>query len=100
MRRTGIRLAAGLAVAGAVGVGAWTHAQERTGAVRVSVVPDRADWSYAVGAPARFRATVTRDGNALAGTSLRYACGPEMMPPAIEKEATCPRPASRSRRGR
>ena len=89
MRRTGIRM--GLALAAALaGAGVWAVAQERTGAVRVSVVPDRADWSYAIGAPARFRATVTRDGHALAGTSLRYACGPEMMPPAIDKTATLP----------
>ena len=39
--------------------------------MRVSVVPERADWSYAIGAPARFRVTVTRDGHGLAGTSLR-----------------------------
>ncbi len=88
MRRTSIRWAAGLAVM--VGVAAWGSAQERTGAVRVSVVPDRADWSYAIGAPARFRATITRDGHVLAGTSLRYACGPEMMPPAVESAATLP----------
>lgn len=88
MRRTGIRV---LAVAAALaGAGVWAVAQERTGAVRVSVVPDRADWSYAIGAPARFHATITRDGHALAGTSLRYACGPEMMPAAIEKTATLP----------
>ena len=86
MRRTGIRLAVGIAVA--VGFGAWALAQERTGAVRVSVVPDRADLSHAIGAPARFHATITRDGHALAGTSLRYACGPEMMPPAIGRVAT------------
>jgi len=70
--------------------GAWAVGQERTGAVRVSVVPERDDWTYATGAPARFHVTVTRDGHALAGTALRYACGPEMMPPAIEKAATLP----------
>jgi cephalosporin-C deacetylase-like acetyl esterase len=86
MRRTSIRVTAGLAVA--VGVAAWAVAQERTGAVRVSVVPERADWTYAKGAPARFRVAITRDGHALAGTALRYGCGPEMMPPAVEKAAT------------
>ena len=68
--------------------GTWAAGQERTGAVRVSVVPERADWTYAMGAPARFRVAITRDGHALAGTDLRYACGPEMMPPAVEKMAT------------
>ncbi len=70
--------------------GTWAVGQERTGAVRVSVVPERVDWTYAMGAPARFRVAITRDGHALAGTALRYACGPEMMPPAVEKAATLP----------
>jgi cephalosporin-C deacetylase len=68
----------------------WAVGQERTGAVRVSVVPERVDWTYAMGAPARFRVEITRDGHGLAGTTLRYACGPEMMPPAVEKTAALP----------
>jgi cephalosporin-C deacetylase len=79
-----------LSAAAILVAGAWAAGQERTGAVRVSVVPERADWTYAMDAPARFRVTITRDGHVLAGTSLRYACGPEMMPPAIEKTATLP----------
>jgi cephalosporin-C deacetylase len=70
--------------------GSWAVGQERTGAVRVSVVPERVDWTYAMGAPARFRVEITRDGHGLAGTTLRYACGPEMMPPAVEKTAALP----------
>jgi cephalosporin-C deacetylase len=70
--------------------GTWASGQERTGAVRVSVVPERVDWTYAMGAPARFRVEITRDGHGLAGTTLRYACGPEMMPPAVEKTAALP----------
>jgi cephalosporin-C deacetylase-like acetyl esterase len=81
---------AGLLAAVVLAVGARSAAQERTGVVRVSVVPERADWTYATGGPARFRVTVTRDGHALAGTALRYACGPEMMPPAVEKTASLP----------
>jgi cephalosporin-C deacetylase-like acetyl esterase len=80
----------GLLAAVAFAVGARAAAEERTGVVRVSVVPERADWTYAIGASARFRVTVTRDGHALAGTALRYACGPEMMPPAVEKTASLP----------
>jgi cephalosporin-C deacetylase-like acetyl esterase len=72
----------------AVAVGTWAIGQERAGAVRVSVVPDRADWSYAIGAPARFHVTVTRDGHGLAGTPVKVACGPEQMPPLVEKAAT------------
>ena len=80
----------GLAVAAAVALGTPTLGQERTGAVRISVVPDRADWTYAPGDAARFRVTVTRDGHGLAATSVRYACGPEQMPPVVDKTATVP----------
>jgi cephalosporin-C deacetylase-like acetyl esterase len=83
MRRAIVLGAAAMLIAGS-----WAAGQERTGAVRVSVVPERADWSYAAGAPARFRVAITRDGHALAGTALRYACGPEMMPPAVEETVT------------
>lgn len=62
-------------------------AQERTGAVRVSVVPDRADWTYAVGAPVRFHVAVERDGHALPAAPVKVACGPEQMPPTVEKAA-------------
>jgi hypothetical protein len=62
MRRAMVLGAAALLVAGA-----GATAQERTGAVRASVVPERADWTYAIGAPARFHVAITRDGHALAG---------------------------------
>jgi cephalosporin-C deacetylase-like acetyl esterase len=73
-----------------LGLATLSPAQERTGAVRLSVVPASADWTYAPGAPARFSATITRDGHPLAGTQVRVACGPEMMPPAIERTAAVP----------
>jgi cephalosporin-C deacetylase len=77
-----------IGVLAAVVIGGWAFGQERTGAVRVSVVPDRADWSYAIGAPARFRVAVMRDGRSLAGTPVKVACGPEQMPPSFEKAST------------
>lgn len=83
-----MRRVVGAFVGVAVAVGTWAIGQERTGAVRVSVVPDRVDWSYAIGAPARFRVTVTRDGHGLVGTPVKLACGPEQMPPVVEKAAT------------
>jgi cephalosporin-C deacetylase-like acetyl esterase len=83
--------AVGLAVAAwATLAPASSRAQERAGAVRISVVPESADWTYALGAPARFLATVARDGHALAGTAVRVACGPEQMPPTLEQAATVP----------
>jgi cephalosporin-C deacetylase-like acetyl esterase len=69
----------------ALAVGTRAAGQERTGAVRLSVVPERADWSYAIGAPAQFRVALVRDGHSLAGTPVGVACGPEMMPPLSEK---------------
>jgi cephalosporin-C deacetylase len=78
----------GWIAAAALTVGAWAVGQERTGAVRVSVVAERADWSYAIGAPARFRVAAVRDGHPLVGTSLKVACGPEMMPPLTERSVT------------
>ena len=83
----------GIAAAVALGAGTWAAVppaigQERTGAVRVSVVPDRPDWSYAISAPARFRVAVERDGRSLAGTKVAVACGPEQLPPLVEKAGT------------
>ena len=72
----------------ALAVGTPAAGQERTGAVRLSVVPDRADWSYATSAPARFRVSVVRDGHSLAGTPVKVACGPEMMPPWSERSVS------------
>jgi cephalosporin-C deacetylase-like acetyl esterase len=63
-------------------------AQERTGVVRVSVLPESPAWTAAPGAPVRFRVAIVRDGHSLAGTSVTYACGPEQMPPTVEKTAT------------
>ncbi len=83
-----MRRLVGTFVAVALATGAWAFGQERTGAVRVSVVPERADWSYAIGAPARFRVDAVRDGHALAGTPVKVACGPEQMPPVLEKALT------------
>jgi hypothetical protein len=55
-------------------------AQERTGAVRVQVAPDRDDWTYKPGAPVSFKIQVMRDANPLPGTSVSYSLGPEMRP--------------------
>ena len=80
-----------LAAAAAVGlasVGAW--AVEHTGVVRVDVVAEHADWTYGLGEAARFRVTVTRDGHGLAGVAVQYSCGPEQLPPTIEKETSLP----------
>ena len=64
--------------------------QERTGAVRLQVVPDRADWTYAPGAPAGFRVFATRDGHPFALPSLTWKVGPEMGDATEEKTGPLP----------
>ncbi|MCB1105740.1 MAG: acetylxylan esterase [Opitutaceae bacterium] len=66
-----------------------SHAQARTAAVKVSVVPDRSGWTYALGEPVRFNVAVTADGQILAGASVTYKVGPEMLP-AEEKTVALP----------
>ena len=85
MRRTVALVALAAALAG------WGVAQERTGAVRLAVVPERADWTYAPGAPARFRVAATRDGHAVAGSPVKVACGPEQMPASVERSVEASR---------
>ncbi len=65
-------------------------AQDRTGVVRLSVVPDHADWTYALGAPASFRVFATRDGHPLALPSVTWKLGPEMLDPSEEKTVPLP----------
>src|SRR5262245_167935 len=78
------RAACFLLVAGAA------FAQDRTGVVRLQVVPDRADWTYALGAPPRFRFFATRDCHPFALPSLTWKLGPEMLPPTEEKTVALP----------
>ena len=74
-----------------VALAAAAGAQERTGVVRLLVTPDRADWTYAVGAPVTFRVLATRDGHPIALPSVTWKLGPEMLDPVEEK--TLPLPA-------
>jgi cephalosporin-C deacetylase len=78
-----------LAMALALGAAA-AAAQDRTGTVRVTVVPDHADWTYALREPAAFKVTVTRDGHPVKGSSVAYALGPERMKPTEEKTVPVP----------
>lgn len=64
-------------------------AESRVAAVQVRVAPDRAGWTYAVGEPAKFAVSVTADNQPLAGATVRYKVGPEMLP-ADEKTAVLP----------
>ena len=79
-----------LRVVAAALVAAAATAQDHTGTVRVQVVPDRPDWTYALGQAASFRVTVTRDGHGLPGASVSYTLGPEKMKPTEEKTVAVP----------
>jgi len=80
-----------LAVAVVVAAGAVCgFAQEHTGVVRLQVVPDHADWTYALGAPASFRVFATRDGHPMALPSVTWKLGPEMLDPTEEKTGPLP----------
>ena len=59
-------------------------------AARQQVVPDRADWTYALAAPASFRVFATRDGHPIALPSVTWKLGPEMLEPAEEKTVALP----------
>lgn len=65
-------------------------AQERIGTVQVRVATDRADWSYQLGQPVRFRITAIENGHALTGIQVSYRIGPEMVTPRVEKTVTLP----------
>ena len=72
---------------------AWSAnalSQERTGVVRLQVVPDRADWTYAPGAPVAFRVFATRDGHPFPLPSVTWKLGPEMLDVTEEKTGPLP----------
>jgi cephalosporin-C deacetylase-like acetyl esterase len=56
--------------------------------VAITVTPDRQGWTYQPGEPVRFRVDVVRDGHPVAGAIVKYAIGPEMLPPAAESTTT------------
>jgi cephalosporin-C deacetylase len=56
------------------------QATRRIATVQVRVAPERPDWTYAVGEPARFLVSVTADNQPLEGAVVTYSVGPERMP--------------------
>jgi cephalosporin-C deacetylase-like acetyl esterase len=84
-QRASVRAALAVALCSAA-----ASAQDHTGTVRVSVVPDQADWTYALREPAAFKVTVTRDGHPVPGASVAYTLGLERMKPVEEKTVTVP----------
>jgi cephalosporin-C deacetylase len=56
--------------------------------IAVTVTPDRQDWTYQPGEPVTFRIDVVRDGHQVAGATVNYGIGPEMLPPVTTATAT------------
>ena len=65
-------------------------AQQRTGQVRVLVVPDHPDWTYSSGQQARFRISTMRDGHSLTNVKVAYRLGPEMLEPTVSETVPLP----------
>ncbi len=55
--------------------------------VALTVTPDHPDWTYQPGEPVTFRIDVIRDGHQVAGATVKYGIGPEMLPPLTEATA-------------
>lgn len=60
-------------------------ASERVATVEVRVAPDQPGWTYQPGEPVTFRVAVMADEQPLAGATIEYEVGPEMMP--MEKKS-------------
>jgi len=52
----------------------------RAATVRVVVVPDHRDWTYATGESAHFLVTVTADNEPIDNVTVTYTVGPDMFP--------------------
>jgi cephalosporin-C deacetylase-like acetyl esterase len=52
--------------------------------VAVTVTPDHPDWTYQPGESVVFRIGVVRDGHQVAGATVKYGFGPEMLPPLTQ----------------
>jgi len=56
--------------------------------VAITVTPDHPNWTYRLGEAAAFRIDVLRDGHQVVGATVKYALGPEMLPPVTQATAT------------
>jgi cephalosporin-C deacetylase-like acetyl esterase len=56
------------------------HASSRVATVKIGVAPDHPDWTYRPGEHAKFTVSVMADDQPLAGVTITYKVGPEMLP--------------------
>ncbi len=80
-----VKISCFLALALAAG---FANSQELLGTYQVRVSLDRPNWTYEIGETPKFSASVTLNNSPVPGLPLKYSCGPEMMPPRIERTAT------------
>jgi cephalosporin-C deacetylase-like acetyl esterase len=77
-----------LAVAWFVAVPKAQAPRQPFGRVAVTVTPDHPDWTYRLGEAVTFRVDIVRDGHQVAGATVKYGFGPEMLPPLTQAAAT------------
>ena len=66
----------------------FVAAQENVGTYQVRVSLDKPDWVYDLNQTAKFSVAVTLNNTQIAGIPLKYSCGPEVMPPMLERSVT------------
>jgi cephalosporin-C deacetylase len=59
----------------------YLQAQPSERYIKVTVAPDRADWTYKPGEKVKFAVSVLQSGNPVTGATVRYELGPEKMEP-------------------
>ena len=68
--------------------GANYFAQTPIGTYQVRVSLDEENWTYELNQTPKFTFAVTLNNSQIAGLPLKYSCGPEAMPPVVEKTVT------------
>ncbi len=56
--------------------------------VKVDITPTKMSWDYTVGETIKMEVSVEKDELPLKNLTFKWAAGPEMMPPAVSKEAS------------
>lgn len=62
--------------------------EQNLGTYQVRVSLDKENWVYELNQPAKFTFGITLNNSQVAGLPLKYSCGPEAMPPVMEKTVT------------
>ena len=85
--RFAARVCAAVLIVSALAAGLHGQARQPFSRVAVVVTPDHPGWIYQPGEAVSFRIDVLRDGHQVAGTTVKYSLGPEMLPPWTQAAA-------------